>query len=113
MHTVPLENITDEFLANAHPGVALKLDYIPDLNVTEYRVAKLLGITQTHLRQVLNGQRSVTANLALRLGKLFNQSPEMWLALQSNYDLLKARRDAGSALEAMRPIAADELSTAA
>jgi addiction module HigA family antidote len=104
MFTVLLENITDEFLANAHPGAALKLDYLPDLDITEYRFAKLFGITQTHLRQVLNGQRSVTASLALRLGKLFNQSPEMWLGLQSNFDLLKARREAGSALDEVTPI---------
>lgn len=107
MFTVPLENITDEFLANAHPGTALKLDYLPGLNVSEYRLAKLIGISQTHLRQVLNGDRSVTARLALRLGHLFGQSPEMWLALQANYDLLKARREAGPAIEQVLPIFAD------
>ena len=112
MFTVPLENITDEFLANAHPGTALRLDYLPDLGITEYRFAKLLGISQTHLRQVLNGQRSITARLALRLGRLFNQSPEMWLGLQANYDLLKARREAGASLDGVKPLVALELAAA-
>jgi plasmid maintenance system antidote protein VapI len=44
----------------------------------------MLGISQTHPRQVLNGQLSITANLALRLGWVFNQSPEMWLRLRAN-----------------------------
>jgi antitoxin HigA-1 len=82
--------------ANIHPGTILREDYLPDLEamgVTRYRIAKLLRITQSQLDILLAGKRGVTANMALRLGKLFNQSPEMWLGLQNEYDIAIARLD--------------------
>jgi antitoxin HigA-1 len=92
IHDIPLENITDEFLENAHPGTAIRLDYLPEMGITEYRFAKLLRITQSHLAEILEGKRNITANIAIRLGLLFNQTPEMWIGLQNSYDLLKAKR---------------------
>jgi addiction module HigA family antidote len=96
---IALEDITDDYLINIHPGSMLRLDYFPELGITEYRFAKLLGVSQTRLSQIFRGERSVTANMALRLGKLFGQSPEMWIRLQADYDLLKARRQMGDKLD--------------
>jgi addiction module HigA family antidote len=90
-------------LENLHPGSHLKLDYLPEMGVTEYRFAKLLGITQSHLADILVCRRSVTANIALRLGKLFDQSPEMWLSLQNKYDLARARREYGDDVSGIEP----------
>ena len=59
-----------EAIENLHPGNMLLEDYLPDLKA-----------------------RNVTANIALRLGKFFNQSPGMWLGMQNDYDLAMARLD--------------------
>jgi addiction module HigA family antidote len=85
-----------EAIENLHPGNMLLEDYLPDLkarNVTRYRLAKELHITQSQLDELLAGKRNVTANIALRLGKFFNQSPGMWLGMQNDYDLAMARLD--------------------
>lgn len=97
------EDITAEFLDNIHPGNILRLDYLPRMGVTEYRFAKLLGITQSHLAELLSGRRGITPNLSLRLGKLFGQAPGYWLNVQSQHDLLKAFRDYGEAIDAVQP----------
>jgi addiction module HigA family antidote len=94
--------ITEEFLANIHPGNILRLDYLPRMGVTEYRFAKLLGITQSHLAELLAGRRGVTPNLSLRLGKLFGQTPGYWLNIQSQHDLLKAFRDYGESIDTIQ-----------
>jgi len=102
------DDITPEFLANIHPGNIVKLDYLPDLGITEYRLAKLLQMRQSHVAEFLDGKRGLTANWALRLGKLFGQSPEMWLGLQNRYDLLKAEQEFGDVIDQIEPLVAEE-----
>lgn len=97
-------NITPEFLANVHPGNILRLDYLPRLGVTEYRFAKKLGITQSHLAELLATKRGVTANLSLRLGKLLGHPPGYWLHIQSQYELLKAYLEYGEAIDRVEPL---------
>lgn len=93
-----------EYLENLHPGTAIREDYLPDLGWTPYRLAKELGITQSNLREVLSNKRAVTANLALRLGKLFGQTPEFWISMQARYDLEKAKDEYGEAVGRIMPI---------
>jgi len=109
--SVALENITDDYLENCHPGTALKLDYLPEFDVTEDQFAKMLGVSRTRLSKILNAEQSVTADVALRLGKLFGQSPELWMRLQCSYDLLKARRQLGNKLDRIQelPISASTM----
>jgi len=97
------KKLTTESLANLHPGAHLREDYFPEMGITEYRFAKLLGITQTHLADLLAGKRNVTANIALRLGRLFDQSPEMWMTLQTKYDIAKAMVEFGDDIERIVP----------
>jgi antitoxin HigA-1 len=101
--TMPIENITEVVLKNSHPGTILKLDYLPDMGITEYRLAKMLRITQTHLAEILEGKRGVTANTAMRLGKLFGQSPEMWINIQASYDILRERLKYETEIAAIEP----------
>jgi len=101
------------FIANLHPGTALRQDVLPDLGWTPYRLAKEIGITQSHLAQILRNERGLTANLALRLGRLFNQSPEMWMRMQARYDLEIAKDKYGAAIEKVTPVPVAELDKAA
>ncbi|BDI29269.1 hypothetical protein CCAX7_13200 [Capsulimonas corticalis] len=70
---------------------------------SEYRFAKLLNITQSQLAELLAVKRNVTPNIALRLGRLFGQTPEMWMNMQNRYDLLIAENTYRDAIEAVRP----------
>jgi addiction module HigA family antidote len=69
-----------------HPGVYLK-ELLDELKLTQYRIAKDLGIPAMRINHVVNGRRPVTAELALRLGRYFRQSPRYWINLQSRYDM--------------------------
>ena len=105
---MPRENITPELLANIHPGNILKEDYLPNINMTEYRLAQRLSMRQAHLSEFLNGKRGLTANWALRLGKLFGQTPQFWLTLQNEYDLLKAQMEYGDVVDGIVPLESDQ-----
>lgn len=69
-----------------HPGAYLK-EILDELAVSQYRLAQELGVPAMCISHVVRGQRPMTAELALRLGRYLNQSPQYWLHLQSRYDL--------------------------
>lgn len=69
----------------AHPGEVLR-EYLPDtMSVTE--AARRLGVTRQTLSALLNGRAGVSAEMAIRLAEAFDTTAEMWLLMQSNYDL--------------------------
>jgi addiction module HigA family antidote len=69
-----------------HPGVYLK-ELLCELKLSQYRVARDLGVPTMRINHVVNGKRPVTAELALRLGRYFGQNPRYWMNLQSRYDM--------------------------
>lgn len=69
-----------------HPGAYLK-EILDELEMSQYRLAQELGVPAMRISHVVRGQRPMTAELALRLGRYLNQSPQYWLHLQSRYDL--------------------------
>ena len=69
-----------------HPGFYLK-EILEELKLSQYRLAQDLGVPAMRISHVVRGQRPITAELALRLGRYFGQSPQYWLHLQSRYDL--------------------------
>lgn len=78
-------------LKNVHPGEILKVDFLDEMNITSYALAKAIGVDQTRISQLIKGTRSMSADTALRLGKFFNMSPEFWLNIQSRFDLQQER----------------------
>ena len=78
-------------LANVHPGEILDLDFLKPMEITPYALVKAIGVDQTRISQLIKGQRSITADTALRLGAFFKMSPEFWLNAQSRYDLEEER----------------------
>lgn len=75
-----------------HPGEILKADYLDPLELTITDVASGLGIARKNLSAIINGHGGVSSEMALRLSEAFNTTPELWLNLQANHDLWKARR---------------------
>ena len=78
-----------------HPGETIKEDYLVPLGMSVNRLAAALGVGTARLNEIVLGNRGITADTALRLGRCFGTSPEFWLNLQSLYDLRMAEHKAG------------------
>ncbi|MCG2615364.1 HigA family addiction module antitoxin [Terrimonas sp. NA20] len=74
-------------LKNIHPGEILREEFFIPFEITAYKLAKDIGIPQTRVSEITEGQRCITADTALRLGKYFGNSAKFWLGLQGDYDL--------------------------
>jgi len=73
-----------------HPGEILKEMYLDPLTISITALVDNLGVARKTVSQLVNGHMGVSAEMALRLGKAFNTTPELWLNLQRNYDLWQA-----------------------
>ncbi len=82
-----------------HPGEILKSDFLDELNLTAYRLAKDLHIQKSRISAIVKGERAVSADTALRLSRYFGNSAEFWLNLQSDYDLELIRRSTAKRIE--------------
>jgi addiction module HigA family antidote len=78
--------MTRHSITPIHPGVYLK-ELLNELKISQYRLAKELGVPAMRINLVVNCKRPVTADLALRLGRYFGQNPRYWMNLQSRYDM--------------------------
>ena len=70
-----------------HPGEILQEEFLTPHDLTQYRVAKDIGVSPRRINEIIHGLRSVSADTALRLARYFGVSPEFWLNLQTRYDL--------------------------
>ena len=73
-------------LNNIHPGEVLKEEFLKELSISAYRLAKDTGIPQTRVSEIIKGNRRITADTALRLSKYFGNSAKFWLGLQDDFD---------------------------
>jgi len=74
------------------PGEILREEFMRPLGITAAALARDIGVPANRISQIVNGKRAFSADTALRLGKYFGMSPEIWLDLQSEYELRLARR---------------------
>ena len=74
------------------PGEILREEFMRPLGITVSALARDIGVPANRISQIVNGKRALSADTALRLGKYFGVSPEIWLDLQSDYELRLARR---------------------
>ena len=70
-----------------HPGRSIKFDCLEPLDLTVTEGAGILGVARSTLSRVINGQASITPEMAIRLAKAFGSTPETWLKMQQAYDL--------------------------
>ena len=82
-----------------HPGEILREDVLPALGKSKTEIAKLLGVSRQTLYDILGEKQPVTPGMALRLGKLLGNGPDLWINLQRAYDLAAAERDLGGKLK--------------
>lgn len=82
----------NNYLNPIHPGEILLEDFLKPMDISINRLAREISVPPGRISTIVNGKRSITADTALRLGLYFGVSPELWLNLQSDYDLRLARR---------------------
>jgi addiction module HigA family antidote len=82
----------DDNLSPIHPGEVLLEDFMRPLELSQYRLAHDIGVTPIRISQIVNGQRSITVDTAMRLARYFSTSAEVWLRLQVRYDLEVAEK---------------------
>jgi addiction module HigA family antidote len=87
-----------------HPGEILLEDFMKPLGVTQYRLAKETEVPPRRINEIVQGQRSVTADTALRLAKFFGTSEMFWLNLQARYDLELQKRKIAPVLSSVRSL---------
>jgi len=90
--------MTRKLLPPVHPGEVLLEEYLTPLGMTQYRLAKSLSVPPRRINEIVHGNRAITADTALRLGRFFGTSERFWLNLQTAYDLDVERDRLGSRL---------------
>ena len=78
---------SDGRLPAIHPGEVLNEEFLIPMNITQYRLAKAIGVDARRVHSIVHGQRSITAETALLFSRFFRNSAEFWIGLQSQYDL--------------------------
>ena len=81
------------------PGEILREEFMRPLGISITALARDIAVPANRISQIVNGKRAFSADTALRLGKYFGVSPEIWLDLQSDYDLRLARRTTWRSVE--------------
>ena len=88
-----------EVLEPIHPGEILLEEFMKPMEISINRLARELSVPPGRISAIVNGKRAITADTALRLGKYFGASPEIWTGLQADYELRVARRTVGPEIE--------------
>ena len=85
--------------APVHPGEVLKAEFLDEIGVSAYALAKALCVPANRVTAIINGERGITAETALRLARFFGTTDCFWMNLQSNYDLAIARQKDAARIE--------------
>lgn len=91
---------TEQLLDPIPPGEILLEDFMKPLGLSINALARRLDVPPGRISEIINGKRAISADTALRLGRFFDVSPEIWTGLQADYDLRVARLRVGSEIEA-------------
>ena len=86
-----------------HPGEILLEEFLKPMGITQYRLAKEIGVPQRRIGEIVAGNRAVTMDTGLRLSRFFGMSEEFWIGLQMDYDAAKAKDALSRTLAKIRP----------
>ena len=85
------------------PGEMLLEEFLKPMELTQYRLAKEIGVPQRRIGEIVSGKRSITANTDLRLCRFFGLSDGWWLRLQADYDIVLAKEALAKTLAKIKP----------
>src|SRR5512139_2825377 len=87
-----------------HPGEMLREDFLPDYGLTVAGLAEAIGVSRQSVNELLRGRRAVSPEMALRLSRLFGNTPEFWLNAQRKVDLWDAAESISGAVARIKPL---------
>ena len=87
-----------------HPGDVLQEEYLAPLGISQYRLARAIGVPPRRINEIVHGKRGISTDTALRLARYFATSERFWLNLQSRYDIEVERDRLAAALERIDPL---------
>jgi antitoxin HigA-1 len=86
-----------------HPGEILEQEFLKAASMSQYALAKEIGVPSQAINDIVRQKRGLSADMAMRLGKFWNTTPEFWLNLQIAYDLCKVGKQARRKIEKIQP----------
>lgn len=89
----------EERFAPVHPGEILLEEYLKPMGISQYRLAKDIGVPVRRINEIVHGERRISADTALRLARYFGTTERFWLNLQGRYDLEVEKDRLGQRLE--------------
>ena len=99
-----IKNTTRREISPTHPGEMLREDFMPDYDLTASSLASALGVSRQTVNELLRERRAVTPVMALRLSRLFGNSPEFWLNAQHARDLWESEQHYHDELSKIRKL---------
>ena len=101
-----IQNRGNRIIPPTHPGAMLREDFLPDYGLTIGNLAAALGVSRQTINELLRERRALSPAMALRLSRLFGNSPEFWLNAQRAVDLWQAKQDLAQELEKIQMLLA-------
>ena len=89
-------------LPNVHPGEVLREEFLIPMGISQYRLAKEIGVPEPRISAICNGKRAITADTAVRLSRFFGTSAGFWLGLQADYDTEEIENSFSESLSAIQ-----------
>jgi addiction module HigA family antidote len=99
-----IKNIEPRKIKPTHPGEMLREDFMPDYKLSTSRLAEVLEVSRQTVNELLLERRAVSPVMAMRLSRLFGNSPEFWLNAQRAVDLWKAQKERKREIERIKPL---------
>ena len=99
-----ITNTVKREIPPTHPGEVLREDFMPDYGLTTASLADSLGVSRQTINEILRERRSVTPIMALRLSRLFGNSPEFWLNAQNAHDIWESEQHFKNKLKRIHPL---------
>ena len=99
-----IPNTTKREIRPTHPGEMLREDFMPDYDLKTASMAKALGVSRQTINEILRERRAISPAMALRLSRLFRNSPEFWLNAQHSWDLWDSEQRYSKELSQIRPL---------
>lgn len=87
-----------------HPGELIREDILTETGLSQSQLAQLMGVSRRTVSEIVNERRRVTPDIAFRLARVFNSTPEMWLNMQQAVDLWEARTIHGNEYDKIQPV---------
>ena len=99
-----IPNTSERKLRPTHPGEMLREDFLPEYGLTVASLAEALGVSRQSMNELLRERRAVSPEMALRLSRLFSNSPEFWLNAQRAVDLWDAAKTLKAQVAHIKPL---------